>query len=276
MRILLLVVILISGCYFEVPVATPRTPTSVGKEDIALEKVALQKFSTTQTVTTKSLWQNYSPTYNSIEFPQANTSLLSAKQIYQKYKNSVVVICGRYLCDRCSDWHLTSSSGFMLNDTGVCVTSHHVIADVEMERFIVLSVEQKSYGIEKILHADKENDFVILQLSGRDFTKGIPLAEPVVGDKIFVISHPQRNYYTLTSGIISRLFTPEKRHTQTPYISITADYAAGSSGGPIINENGNVVGIVSYTQYAYAGREVQIIFKNATNAMAIAKGLLQN
>lgn len=59
-----------------------------------------------------------------------------------------------------------------------------------------------------------------------------------------------------------------------PWLEITADYAAGSSGSPIVNDKGQVVGIVSMTntiKYPNEARDVQMVRKICVPSSAIAK-----
>ncbi|BBM85874.1 S1 family peptidase [Candidatus Uabimicrobium amorphum] len=271
MRIFFIFLFFICSCFYSPPQITTPYRGSIGKEDHETERFLLEKIAQTKTATTKQLISQLSTTKCTLKTPMANHHKMTGSDIYQQYTKSVVIVAQRYLCGNCSQWHVATSSGFMISESGACVTSYHVIDDNKAERFIVISVDKKCYGIERVLAADKHNDFVVLQLIGHKFPMPAPLAKPTIGRKVYVISHPQRRYYSLTSGIISRLFTPESRSTNIPYVTITADYATGSSGAPIFDEYGNVIGVVSYTQSAYAGRDVQMVFKNATNAIAILK-----
>lgn len=71
--------------------------------------------------------------------------------------------------------------------------------------------------------------------------KPLPLAEesPAVGEAIFTLGHPSGVEFTLTSGIVSSYqFDGSSR------MQITAPAAPGSSGGPVLNQWGEVVGMV--------------------------------
>ncbi|WP_372364623.1 serine protease [Candidatus Uabimicrobium sp. HlEnr_7] len=245
---------------------------TIGREDRKIEKYLLKTISKALTTPTKQLISQLHHTTCKLTLPPTRSKKMKASEVYKNYKESVVIICGRYLCDNCDRWHISTSSGFILSKSGACVTSYHVIADLGIESFIVMTANKKCYDISRVLAADKDNDFAIVQLKGKNFPTPIPLGKPVIGNNIYVISHPQSRYYSMTSGIVSRFFTPEKRKTQTPYVTITADYATGSSGGPVFDEYGNVIGIVSYTQSAYTGKnDLQMVFKNITNAVAIRR-----
>jgi len=66
-----------------------------------------------------------------------------------------------------------------------------------------------------------------------------PVAEPKEGENIFVIGHPEGLKFTLSTGIVSRL--------QESVLQISAPVSPGNSGGPVYDEQGNLVGVVSST-----------------------------
>jgi S1-C subfamily serine protease len=66
-----------------------------------------------------------------------------------------------------------------------------------------------------------------------------PVAEAKEGEGIFVIGHPEGLKFTLSTGIISRL--------QENMLQISAPVSPGNSGGPVYDEQGNLVGVVSST-----------------------------
>jgi S1-C subfamily serine protease len=66
-----------------------------------------------------------------------------------------------------------------------------------------------------------------------------PVVEAKEGESIFVIGHPEGLKFTLSTGIISRL--------QENMLQISAPVSPGNSGGPVYDEQGNLVGVVSST-----------------------------
>jgi len=65
-----------------------------------------------------------------------------------------------------------------------------------------------------------------------------------VGNAATIISNPQGRFFTLSQGRVSRYHMSSKG---VPMMNVTADYAKGSSGGPIFNDRGDVIGLVSNT-----------------------------
>lgn len=84
-------------------------------------------------------------------------------------------------------------------------------------------------------------DLVLLWLprhsGSADFMQ--PIATPKEGESIFVIGHPEGLKYTLSTGIISRM--------ENSTLQISAPVSPGNSGGPVYDQQGNLLGVVSST-----------------------------
>jgi len=132
--------------------------------------------------------------------------------------------------------------------------------------------------ITEVLAADKLADVAIVRAAGATFSP-IPLASeaPALGASIWVLSHPDHNFYCLTSGIVSRYFVAATDAGKTPQMAVTADFGAGSSGGPILDAAGNVTGIVCSTTSVYWQDEkakindLQMVFKHCVPVASIRK-----
>jgi S1-C subfamily serine protease len=66
-----------------------------------------------------------------------------------------------------------------------------------------------------------------------------PIATPKEGENIFVIGHPEGLKYTLSTGIVSRM--------ENSTLQISAPISPGNSGGPVYDQQGNLLGVVSST-----------------------------
>ena len=82
-----------------------------------------------------------------------------------------------------------------------------------------------------------------------------------------VISHPDEHFFTFSEGIIARYVSVllEKNGGEVTMMAVTADFGAGSSGAPVFNERGGVIGMVNNTQSLYydakRGKDLQMVFK---------------
>jgi len=136
------------------------------------------------------------------------------------------------------------------------------------------------------------------------FPPPIPLAShhASIGSPVTVISHPGGNYFMLTRGVAARYafshggFMEKSPPESKPVIRnsssqigsgnsynldyslfITAEYASGSSGAPVYNEQGQVVGMASMAKpiYANGNKELQMVIKECVPSSAIVRLLSQ-
>jgi S1-C subfamily serine protease len=185
---------------------------------------------------------------------QTSQSPLSPREVYLRARDAVVVVGRIYKCDRCPNWHLNGGSGFIIDSSaGIVVTNYHVV-DQPPERNKTLAVADhrvRVFPVRQILAASKPHDLAILKIDLKDVDDlpALPLADAPadVATPAHVIHHPGGRYYTFTSGFVSRRFESRWANQTIPMISITAEYALGSSGAPVLNDRGQVIGIVART-----------------------------
>ena len=249
---------------------------------------------------------------NAIRLPdRRETPTSTTTELYQRVMPAVVVIGSIYKCDNCSDWHLGGmASGWLLSDNGLVVTNHHVFTEEANHYFGVMTSDGNVFAIRTILASDRDGDAAIAQLDTRGVVLPfLRLGRPAAcGDAVVVISHPAGRFYSLTRGVVSRYHrhdanpatmaksggnvrTPRKRNSDealraTPapvWMSVTADYAVGSSGGPVFDSSGDVVGMVSRTYSTQASKQHrrqdsfgnQMVFKDCVSLDTIL-GLIEN
>ncbi len=134
-----------------------------------------------------------------------------------------------------------NGSGFFITNDGYFITNHHVIDGAEE---ILLVYDDKSYPAQ-IAAKNKEKDLALLKVEG--VFKALPIAGSnscEVGQNVFTVGFPKINLQGLsvkvTKGIVSSLtgFRDEAAQAQ-----IDAPIQAGNSGGPVVDEDGVVVGV---------------------------------
>ena len=190
-------------------------------------------------------------------------------------RRGVAVVGGIYKCKKCTRWHLSAASGFFISADGVLVTNHHVVAGADKETLVVLSGDGRMVAVTEVLAADPVADIAILRCAGGGFP-ALPLsADAADGSPVGVWSHPANHFYSLSAGIVARRFLLRKPGGPCEALAITADYARGSSGGPVFDDRGNVVGMVASTDSVYYEEEngqqknLQMVFKNCVSARSI-------
>ena len=192
-----------------------------------------------------------------------------------RVRPGVAVVGGVFKCKKCTNWHLGGASGFFISSDGILVTNHHVVAGADRETFVVLSGDGRMSRVTELLATDPVADVAILRCEGSGFT-ALPLsADAPDGSPVGVWSHPNSHFFCLSTGIVARRFVQRKPNGRTEALAITADYARGSSGGPVFDDRGNVVGMVASTDSVYYDQEngqqknLQMVFKNCVSARSI-------
>ena len=135
-----------------------------------------------------------------------------------------------------------TGSGFVISSNGYFLTCAHV---VEEGREIKVQLGTITYSA-KLIRADAHNDVALLKLDGADFQPlALSQSLPEMGDKVFTVGFPnpelQGASAKYTDGSISSLsgILDDIRTMQ-----ITVPIQGGNSGGPLVDESGNALGLV--------------------------------
>jgi len=166
-------------------------------------------------------------------------SFADADKIFKENNKAVVVVTAY---DSKGE-HISQGSGFIVRPDGAVVTNYHVISNAVD---IKVKAGDKVLKVEGLLHIDKENDLVILKAQGENLpvVKIGDIGRVNVGDKVYVISSPKGLKNTISDGILSGI--REIEGTKKKILQITAPVSSGSSGGPVFNKNGEVIGIATF------------------------------
>lgn len=217
-----------------------------------------------------------------LELPEVQQcQTMSASEIYEECSESVLLVAGLYKCTKCTNWHASPASGFFITQTGAFVTNYHVVNNQEHKTMVIMTRSGEVYPVRKVLAANKIDDVAILQaeLPEGVIVRPVPLSpDTPVGAQVTCISHPSRRYFSLTQGRISRYYQAYKSRdlkNVASMMTVTADFAGGSSGGPLFNEYGALAGLVSSTSTVYAKPEektqVQMVFKQCVPTKNVLK-----
>lgn len=141
-----------------------------------------------------------------------------------------------------------TATGFFLTDSGALATCRHVLDQEQLIGLTVMTRDGRVCPVRQVLAMLTNCDLAILQVEGTGFTP-LPLAPNArQGAPIWVLGHPFPDYYMLTTGIVSGCYTLENQKSKVTMFCITADTAGGSSGSPVFNESGGVVGVATFRQ----------------------------
>ena len=139
----------------------------------------------------------------------------------------------------------SSGSGFFISPDGVAVTNNHVVTGAAFLQVYVEGEDEPRNA--KILGVSECSDLAVIDVEGDGFEYVAWYADEVaVGVNVYAAGFPLGDHeYTLLDGIVSK----ENADGETNWASVdkviehTADILPGSSGGPLVTDQGRVVGV---------------------------------
>ena len=173
-----------------------------------------------------------------------STAAIDASQIFKNAKDSVVILA---TTDSAGN-PKSIGSGFFVGNGARIVTNLHVL-----EGAAKVFAKNAAGDVIEITHVagiDAEMDLAILVSPVS--RNPLPLAStaPEIGSDVLAIGNPQGLEATISTGIISGIRNDKGKQ----YYQITAPISPGSSGGPILSEMGEVVGVASF--YVLGGQNL--------------------
>jgi S1-C subfamily serine protease len=140
-----------------------------------------------------------------------------------------------------------AGSGFLIDADGRLLTNNHVVAG-RGARITVILADRSQYDA-KILYRDPENDLALLKIEPKKKLPFLRLGDSdalQVGQKVLAIGNPFGLEGTLTTGVISSLHRSvraEDERGMEDMIQTDAAINPGNSGGPLLDSQGNVIGM---------------------------------
>ncbi len=163
------------------------------------------------------------------------------------------------------------ATGFLVDGNGYIITNAHVVTDA---RNIIVENKKGEQFLAIAVYINKITDLAFLKISDTSFKKvsGLPYTFPKysaeLGEHIFTLGYPREEvvygegYLSAKSGYFG--------DTTSYQISISVN--PGNSGGPVINKNGEVIGIISSKETNADGVVFAIKSKNIYDALKEMKG----
>lgn len=210
------------------------------------------------------------------QLPKPSKKVLDATALVKSVEVSTLMI-GKYKrgFGAYPDFILVGATAFVVSEDGLCVSNYHVMEPMinqgqgihpQDSLFFVADNTGKAYEIEQVLTFSKSADLAVFKID----TRGAKLQafalgnDALIGQRVHTLTHPEAMPYYYSTGVVARNVAydgnPWENRTE-----ITADFGIGSSGGPIFDDCGNLVAVVSSTQGIYAtnneGRDLQMVVK---------------
>lgn len=164
-------------------------------------------------------------------------SALTLNSLYKKYKDAVFMV---YTSDGENSFQ---GSGFFISKEGLAVSNYHVFEGTSRGLEIIETLNGRKLKVSEILKSSEDDDFILFKVKLGNYVIKHPLQlvsqSPAIGEDVFAIGNPRGLESTLSKGIISGY------RDKTRLIQTTAEITHGSSGGPLLNMRGAVVGITT-------------------------------
>lgn len=204
---------------------------------------------------------------------------LAGREIWQVARRSHLRLGWYRLCTTCDQWHLKLGGGYVISADGAVATCEHLIRpeeDTTREGYLLAADDDgRVYPVTEVLASNRRADVAIVRVKAEGLT---PLALNTAiapGDSVWCYSEPlgQRGYFS--QGIVNRFFhRGRQRSANGPVvISVSADWAPGSSGSAVLDECGNAVGHVSRISSfmegggeSLRGRGLYLVIREAASA----------
>ena len=163
---------------------------------------------------------------------------LDGREVFDKYSTAVFMV---FTSDGMNGYQ---GSGFFIDNEGLAVSNYHVFkgTGIGMEKIKLLGSDV-AHNVTEIIAKDEEEDYILFRVDCEN-TNYLPIAssKPQIGEKVFAIGSPRGLENTFSSGEVSQW-----RAKNLMQINALIDH--GSSGGALINEYGEAVGITSGSFY---------------------------
>jgi len=158
---------------------------------------------------------------------------MDTKLIIPLYENVIIQIATPY----------STGTGFYLKSADLIVTNEHVIRG---NKNCVIAGKNFAKQLVDVLYVDTKYDLAFIKSPVGHQMPDISTGEAALldeGERVIAIGHPFDLKYTVTQGIISSMLHKEE---DVDYIQHDAALNPGNSGGPLVDINGNVIGINTF------------------------------
>jgi serine protease Do len=216
--------------------------SSLNKEYLTDSLTAFQSYVTGDVTSTSAKGKGRGLTEEEIELPKKKEKekTVEAKPLRQLVRMAEPCVFLIYAMDE--NENITGTgTGFFINGQGLAVSNHHVFKGGKSWKIKLKS--GKIYPVSSVIHSDAEVDYIIFKVD-MDNSPFLHLSEqlPEKGEDIFVLGNPKGLESTVTRGVVSAYRSLNKRND---YIQIDAAISPGSSGSPVMNMHGEVIGIAT-------------------------------
>ena len=139
-----------------------------------------------------------------------------------------------------------AGSGFIYDPEGYILTNHHVVEDAD--EIIIRMADRREFEAE-IIGSDESSDIAVLKIKADGDLPYLKLGESEsvkAGEWVAAIGSPFNFEQSVTAGIVSAKGRTNRAQQYVPFIQTDVAINRGNSGGPLLNMDGEVIGINSW------------------------------
>ncbi|MFC1776561.1 DegQ family serine endoprotease [Pseudomonadota bacterium] len=139
-----------------------------------------------------------------------------------------------------------AGSGFIYSEDGYVMTNHHVIEDAD--EIIIRMADRREFEAE-LVGSDEASDIAVLKIKAKEPLPFLLLGESEsvkAGQWVAAIGSPFNFEQSVTAGIVSAKGRSNRAQQYVPFIQTDVAINRGNSGGPLLNMDGEVIGINSW------------------------------
>lgn len=148
------------------------------------------------------------------------------------------------------DWNVSTGSGFFVDKKGTIITNSHVVRSGKVIAVLLNGPTATNFKelidrlyFAEIIYDDPDNDIAILKITGEDFpTLSLSSREALnQGEPVAALGYPGTSYHDNQLKVMFGFVASDKDANP---ITLNMSVNPGNSGGPLIDRNGNVIGVI--------------------------------
>jgi hypothetical protein len=220
------------------------------------------------------------PSGEKFDLTPPSTQKLTGRQVYAKAKAALLKVGWQYLCKNCNDWHFSLAGAYAISSDGLVATCHHCVeppAEMKSGHVVVVHADGTLAPLKKFVYLNKTLDLAVFQVESNKLSPLGLAIDCLPGDAAYIYSNPLDVNGYFSVGIVNRYFWNDDivgdlksaDGVATLRVNLSTDWAPGSSGAPILNDFGNVIGHVTTISPQAAGRQTMFWTHEAVPALGV-------
>lgn len=225
--------------------------------------------------------QSIDPVPEPVQLPPALSQAMSPADIADHARKTNLRVGYCYKCNSCDEWHINLAGGYAIAANAIVTCDHVLATKTKMRDGFLVAVDHEGNVAcgTAILARSTIMDAAIIKVAGAELTP-VPLNSEVrQGSASYCFSHPLSQQGFFSTGIINRFFwngtyVGGDRDSIDALcqlrVNFSNDWAPGSSGSPLFDPAGNVIGHVSTIAGLSSGKDQPTLLMMRTGIPALA------